>query len=152
MKLDPWTLWFGRGLGVELLLHHTEKSQLRWFECMKKLHRGDLLGEVFHVCPIRRRPAGKVMSLTGNSGHLCHLHDPNRDKLQEIDEWMRDFILEQTIYIDLVKAYTRLTQCDMGSKQSLGNLLTQKQLRRWWWWWWLGGRYLICGFTTSGYL
>ena len=43
-------------LGIELLLLHTEASQMRWFGHFVKMPPEHLPGEVFRACPTGRRP------------------------------------------------------------------------------------------------
>ncbi|KAK3539665.1 hypothetical protein QTP70_011111 [Hemibagrus guttatus] len=44
------------GLGVEPLLLHIERGQLRWLGHLFWMHLGRLPGEVFWACPTRKRP------------------------------------------------------------------------------------------------
>ncbi|KAK3538466.1 hypothetical protein QTP86_003694 [Hemibagrus guttatus] len=46
-------------LGVELLLLHNERGQLRWLGHLFRMPRGCLLGEVFRACPTGKRPRGR---------------------------------------------------------------------------------------------
>ncbi|MDG2633017.1 hypothetical protein P7M35_24665, partial [Vibrio parahaemolyticus] len=47
------------GLGVEPLLLHIERSQLRWFGHLVRMPSGRLPWEVFRACPTGRRPRGR---------------------------------------------------------------------------------------------
>nr|XP_054604257.1 uncharacterized protein LOC129165341 [Nothobranchius furzeri] len=47
------------GLGVDPLLLHIERSQLRWLEHLVRMPPGSLPGEVFRARPTRRRPKGR---------------------------------------------------------------------------------------------
>ncbi|KAK7916392.1 hypothetical protein WMY93_012153 [Mugilogobius chulae] len=46
-------------LGVEPLLLHVERSQLRWLGHLFRMPPGRLPGEVFRACPTGRRPRGR---------------------------------------------------------------------------------------------
>ncbi|KAK3517712.1 hypothetical protein QTP70_016085 [Hemibagrus guttatus] len=46
-------------LGVEPLLFHIEKGQLRWLGHLFRMPPGRLSGEVFRACPTRKRPRGR---------------------------------------------------------------------------------------------
>ncbi|KAK3515996.1 hypothetical protein QTP70_000711 [Hemibagrus guttatus] len=46
-------------LGVEPLLLHIEKGQLRWLRHLFRMPPGRLPGEVFRACPTRKRPQGR---------------------------------------------------------------------------------------------
>ncbi|KAK3559562.1 hypothetical protein QTP86_013728, partial [Hemibagrus guttatus] len=46
-------------LGVELLLLHIERGQLRWLRHLFRMPPGRLSGEVFRACPTRKRPRGR---------------------------------------------------------------------------------------------
>ena len=46
-------------LGVELLLLHIERSQLRWLGHLFRMPPGRLPREVFLACPAGRRPRGR---------------------------------------------------------------------------------------------
>ncbi|KAI3371939.1 hypothetical protein L3Q82_006814 [Scortum barcoo] len=50
---------FGRELGVEPLLLHMERSQLRWLGHLFRMPPGRLPREVFQACPTGRRPRGR---------------------------------------------------------------------------------------------
>ena len=45
--------------GVELLLHRTERSPMRWFGHLVRMPHGRLPGEVFRERPTSRRPPGR---------------------------------------------------------------------------------------------
>ncbi|XP_058625585.1 uncharacterized protein LOC131536570 [Onychostoma macrolepis] len=47
-------------LGVEPLLLHIERNQLRWLRHLFWMSPGGLPGEVFRACPTGRRPPGKT--------------------------------------------------------------------------------------------
>ncbi|CAG5932579.1 unnamed protein product [Menidia menidia] len=47
------------GLGVEPLLLHVERSQLRWLGHLFRMPPGRLPGEVFRARPTGRRPRGR---------------------------------------------------------------------------------------------
>ncbi|KAK3519769.1 hypothetical protein QTP70_003908 [Hemibagrus guttatus] len=46
-------------LGVEPLLLHVERGQLRWLGHLFRMPPGHLPGEVFRACPTRKRPQGR---------------------------------------------------------------------------------------------
>ncbi|KAK3550423.1 hypothetical protein QTP86_025157 [Hemibagrus guttatus] len=46
-------------LGVEPLLLHIERGQLRWLGHLFQMHPGRLPGEVFRACPTGKRPRGR---------------------------------------------------------------------------------------------
>ncbi|KAK3515128.1 hypothetical protein QTP70_007237 [Hemibagrus guttatus] len=46
-------------LGVEPLLLHIERGQLRWLRHLFRMPPGRLLGEVFQACPTGKRPRGR---------------------------------------------------------------------------------------------
>ncbi|KAK3510969.1 hypothetical protein QTP70_027792 [Hemibagrus guttatus] len=46
-------------LGVELLLLHIERGQLRWLGHLFRMPPGHLPGEVFRACPTGKRPWGR---------------------------------------------------------------------------------------------
>ncbi|KAK3537395.1 hypothetical protein QTP70_008853 [Hemibagrus guttatus] len=46
-------------LGVEPLLLHIERGQLRWLGHLLRMPLGRLPGEVFRACPTRKRPQGR---------------------------------------------------------------------------------------------
>ncbi|TWW71626.1 hypothetical protein D4764_16G0001230 [Takifugu flavidus] len=46
-------------LGVEPLLLHVERSQMRWLGHLVRMPPGRLPGEVFRACPSSRRPPGR---------------------------------------------------------------------------------------------
>ncbi|KAK3564674.1 hypothetical protein QTP86_024821 [Hemibagrus guttatus] len=46
-------------LGVELLLLHIERGQLRWLGHLFRMPPGRLPGEVFRACPTGKRPRGR---------------------------------------------------------------------------------------------
>ena len=46
-------------LGVQPLLLHIQRDQLRWIRHLFQMPPGRLPGEVFRACPARRRPQGR---------------------------------------------------------------------------------------------
>ncbi|KAK3523078.1 hypothetical protein QTP86_012752 [Hemibagrus guttatus] len=50
-------------LGVEPLLLHIERGQLRWLGHLFRMPPGRLPGEVFRACPTGKRPRGRPRTL-----------------------------------------------------------------------------------------
>ena len=53
-------------LGVEPLLLHVERSQLRWLGHLYRMPPGRLPREVFRACPTGRRPRGRPRTRWGD--------------------------------------------------------------------------------------
>lgn len=72
-------LWLGgsefsviqQGLSAELLLLHTERSQLSWFRRLTSMHPEHILGEAFWACPTRKRPS----SISQGGPRICYRDD-----------------------------------------------------------------------------
>ncbi|KAK3537233.1 hypothetical protein QTP70_003994 [Hemibagrus guttatus] len=53
-------------LGVQLLLFHIERGQLRWLRHLFWMPQGRLPGEVFRACPLGKRPRGRPRTRWGD--------------------------------------------------------------------------------------
>ncbi|KAK3559006.1 hypothetical protein QTP86_000109 [Hemibagrus guttatus] len=56
---ELWVMNEREELGVELLLLHIERGQLRWLGHLFRMPPGRLPGEVFQACPTGKRPRGR---------------------------------------------------------------------------------------------
>ncbi|KAI3362885.1 hypothetical protein L3Q82_001925 [Scortum barcoo] len=73
-------------LGVEPLLLHIERSQLRWLGHLFRMPPGRLPREVFQACPTGRRPQGKTQDTLERLCLSAGLGTPRGPPGEELEE------------------------------------------------------------------